>query len=128
MKRLIRHSENIFLKDIMNPINNNQYSTDFDGRDFALVMYDDLIFSGDTHSNIINQQMSDLNLNEGYYCMGSYIKGIDGNDYIALYPHTCTNIDINTAAEIFKEYYPNAIICEDRSLTFTSGAYITKLL
>lgn len=151
MKRLIRRSEKVYLKDILNPNNANSYgyNTDYDNREKALIYIDGEIFENATHKDALEEYLENnkldpdiLNNQEGYVTweeqedlnlptgIASYIKGIDGKDYIAIYPDSMFNLDYDEFISVLKKKYPNAIICKDendRYSTQDNSTYIETI-
>ncbi len=136
MKRLIRKASIVYLKDIIdeNDLNTYGYCTDYGNRDKAIMYIDGEIYEDVTHKDalenylngneldedildssegfVTEQEQSDLDLPMG---IASYIKGTDGNDYIAIYPDSLFNLDIDKFISDLRKEYHNAIICIDNN-------------
>lgn len=136
MKRLKKLSEKIYLKEILNPQEAETYgwNTDYGMRDFAISYIDGQLFEGDVHKDMLEHFIQNNDLNEDIIDYGegfvteqeqedldlpcafaSYIKGMDGQDYIAIYEQTVYGLDIYDFKDILKNKYPNAIICIDQN-------------
>ena len=149
MKRLIRANK-IYLKDIIDPekLNVNGYNTDYGNRKSAIMYIDGQIFEDVTHKDILEDYLNSNNLNEildssqGYVTteeqydldlpmgIASYINGIDGNNYIVIYPDSLFNLDINDFKNKLQKEYQNAIICIDNNDRYDSSndaAYIETI-
>lgn len=144
MKRLIKRAEKIYLKDILNPndIETYGYNTDYGNRKFAISFINGNIYSGETHKDTVEEYLNSndgnaddyLNRDEGFVtteeqedidvpmAFASYISGIDNKDYIAIYPESLFNVDMNDFISVLKKKYPTAIICED-----TNDRYMCQL-
>lgn len=135
IRRLVKKSETINLKNILNDKDIEYYglNTDYGNRSFAITYLDGRIYEGDTHKDTVEEYLDNnnmdakeyLNYSEGFVTneeqddidlpMGfaSYIKGKDGKDYIAIYPDSIYYIGLNEFADILKKKYTNAIVCVD---------------
>lgn len=147
-------NEKVYLNDILSPENIEAYglNTDYGNRDFAIAFIENKIYTGDTHKDLVDEYINSndkelseyIDHSEGYVtheeqdnldlAMGfaSYIKGIDGNDYIAVYPDSTYIIGVNEFCQYLKEEFPNAIICLDNNDRYryyddTEMVYIEKI-
>lgn len=125
------------------------FNTDYDNREFAISYINGKIYDGDVHKDTIEQYLSDRNLDidvinnsEGFVtekeqegfnlpmAFASYVRGRDGNDYIAIYPQSLFNITIEQFISAISQKYPNAIICVDDNDRYTcqsEDAYIKTI-
>lgn len=148
-KRLKKLCEKIYLKDILSPKGIEYYgeNTDYGNRDFAIAYIDGNIYEGDVHKDIIDKYIQDndldveLNHSEGFVqdyeqeelgestAFASYIKGIDGNNYIAIYPDSVFGVNINDFIKKLESKYNNVIICYDNNNRYDNinGAYIETI-
>ena len=128
---------NIYLKDIIfeDNLNWNGYNTDYGNRAFAISYINGKVFEGDVHKDTIEEYLHDndydpydiLDYSEGFVtedeqaemniptAFASYIKGIDGNDYIAIYPDSLYNVGLDDVENALRSKYPNAILCLDHN-------------
>lgn len=135
VKRLVKKAEKINLKDILDDESIEFYglNTDYGNRSFAISYLDGQIYEGDVHKDIVEEFLNNnnmdadeyLNYSEGFVtndeqdeidipmAFGSYIKGKDGKDYVAIYPGSLYYVGMNEIADIMRKKYPNAIICID---------------
>lgn len=153
LKKIIKKSEKINLKDILSDENIEWYglNTDYGNRDFAITYLDGKLYEGDVHKDTVEEYLNEnnmdpdiyLNYSEGFVTndeqddidlpMGfaSYIKGKDGKDYVTIYPGSVYYIGTNEFAEILQKKYPNAIICVDDNDRYTQqndvDVYIEKI-
>lgn len=150
IKRLKRKASNkILLTDILSKddIESNGYNTDYGNRSFAISYINGQIYEGDVHKDTVEEYLYDNNLNpeelidysSGFVtsdeqedinlpmACASYIKGIDNNDYICIYPDSLYNVDLDKLKDILKIKYPSAIVCLDNNDRYDEGnenAYI----
>jgi hypothetical protein len=137
MKRLIKKANKILLKDILSPesIKAYGYNTDYGNREFAISYINGYIYDGETHKDTVEEYLNSndgdaddyLNRDEGFVtneeqqdidipmAFASYVKGIDNKDYIAIYPESLFDTDIDDFVSELKNKYPNAIICIDNN-------------
>lgn len=139
MKRLLRtinkQAEKVYLVDILdkNEAKINGYNTDYGNRAFAISILDGRVYKNSTHKDCVEEFLNDtssdveLNYQEGFVTpeeqddvdvpMGfaSYINGIDGKDYIAIYPQSLYNMSMDDCINTLRKQYPSAIICEDNN-------------
>jgi NDP-sugar pyrophosphorylase family protein len=151
MKRLIRKAQQIYLKDILDPknIDDYGYSTDYGNRDFAIIYIDGELFENETHKDALEEYLEKnkldpdiLNKQEGYVTweeqedlnlptgIASYIKGIDEKDYIVIYPDSMFNLDYSEFVSALQKKYSNAIICKDENNRYNAAyddAYIETI-
>jgi hypothetical protein len=133
MKRLIKKSEKIYLKDIIdsNQLESNGYNTDYENRESALTYINGEIYEDEVHSDAVQRYydeqeidkyvpggfvdqsiQKDINLPCGF---ASLIIGEDSKTYIVIYPQTLYNLDLNTFKSALLKQYPNALICKDEN-------------
>lgn len=130
-------AKKIYLKDIISEDNLDSYgyNTDYGNRTFAISYINGKLFEGDVHKDTIEEYLQNnnydpneiLNYSDGFVteneqsemdlptAFASYIKGIDGNDYIAIYPGSLYNVGLDDVESSLKSKYPNAIICLDNN-------------
>ena len=133
-KKIIKKANKINLKDILKPEDIEFYglNTDYGNRDFAIAYINGELLEGQVHKDLVEEYINNYGMDEdiidhgeGYVTeeelddldlpcgFASYIKGIDGNDYIAIYPGTMYGYDMYDFKDELSKKYPNAIICAD---------------
>lgn len=138
----------IYLKDILSEddINSYGYNTDYGNRSFAISYINGQLFEGNVHKDTIEEYLENnnldpkelLNYSEGFVtedeqedidiptAFASYINGIDGNHYIAIYPDSLYNVGLDDVENSLKQKYPNAIICLDNNDRYAASEEETE--
>jgi len=137
MKRLLKISNKVYLKDILYPnvIKTYGYNTDYGNRDFAVSYIDGELYEGDAHKDTVEEYLtahdddadSYLDFEQGFVtseeqesidipmAFASHISGRDNKEYIAIYPETLFNVSMDKFILSLKNEYSNAILCIDNN-------------
>lgn len=112
-KRLVKCSEKIYLKDILDEedIKNYGLNTDIGVRECAFAYINGEVFTGDKHSSLLNRYNSEYGMFPEEVAFGSYLIGKDGTGYAVIYPETLENANINVVAEAVKYEFNGAVVC-----------------